>query len=205
MICEGVCTPGDVRLVDGVGPNSGRLEICIGGHWGTVCGESFDNLDASIVCKQLGLPYQGAEAAHNALFGMGTDHIAISSVFCHGHENKLFLCLFQIGSAVDCTHDNDVGVVCDDLCENGDIKLVNPNAAGIDAIVTEGRVEVCYNGVWGTVCERGWDTYDARVVCTQLGFNSSSKLVNKYNRTSLQIKTSLNSNIIIKGIHYFHK
>ena len=44
-----------VRLVDGFGPWEGRLEVDTSGIWQPVCRTGFDDLDAQVVCRMLGL------------------------------------------------------------------------------------------------------------------------------------------------------
>ena len=41
----------------------------------------------------------------------------------------------------------------------------------------KGRIEICLNGYWGTVCSNGWDERDALVACKQAGYQSLSKLI----------------------------
>ena len=54
-------------------------------------------------------------------------------------------------------------------CTHGEARLVN------GSVSSEGRVEVCIDGTWGTVNNRQWSSNEARVLCGQLGYSRRCK------------------------------
>ena len=59
-------------------------------------------------------------------------------------------------------------------CADGQLRLVGGN------VDNEGRVEICLNNEWGTICDDGWSTNDANVACAVLGFSSTGETLSKY-------------------------
>ncbi|XP_052410566.1 deleted in malignant brain tumors 1 protein-like [Carassius gibelio] len=148
--------PDEIRLMNGTYSCSGRVEVLHNGAWGTVCDDGWDLTDAAVVCREMGCG-DVIEAKRNASFGQGSGQIWLDNVNCTGTESSLKNCRANEWGKHNCEHHEDAGVICKT------VRLVN----GTDSC--SGRVEVLYNGTWGTVCDDGWDLTDASVVCREMG------------------------------------
>uniref|UniRef100_A0A8C8AM08 Soluble scavenger receptor cysteine-rich domain-containing protein SSC5D n=1 Tax=Otus sunia TaxID=257818 RepID=A0A8C8AM08_9STRI len=169
---SGISDLGNLRLVNGSDPCSGRVEVFHDQRWGGICTDGWDLAEARVVCQQLGCGVAHS-AAGSARFGTGDGLIWVDAVECTGTEGALFECKVKFWGAESCKSRGHAGVMCSASSPGGGslvplgsseaLRLVNgPHRCA-------GRVEVFHNHQWGTVCDDGWDLNDAAVVCRQLG------------------------------------
>ena len=118
----------EVRLVDGSASSEGRVEIRHNGQWGTVCDDHWTDVDATVVCEQLGFlgsvgfATQGGQFGHGmcwmtrmymiCLSSSGVSTIWMDEVSCTGSESFLSDCPFNGWNNHDCSHYEDAGVIC---------------------------------------------------------------------------------------------
>ena len=94
--------------------------------------------------------------------------ILYKSVWVKGSEvHERFDCTL-LNSSSWCNADDALILV---VCRDGQLRLAGGSTP------YEGRVEVCQNELWGTICDNPWNNDAATVVCTQLGHSRQSKLV----------------------------
>ena len=84
------------------------------GYWGSVCDEEWSNEDAKVVCRQLGLPYNAAQAIHGAFFGKGSGYKSLDDVECNGDESSLDQCHHSGWRDHSCGWNKDAGILCAD-------------------------------------------------------------------------------------------
>jgi len=163
-----------VRLVGRSDPREGRLKVNINGTWGTVCDDHFNDAAAGVVCHMLGYGYSGLFIGNR--YGAGSGQILLDNVHCSGREKNIADCQHSGWGIHDCDHSEDVSVSCIEVRLTG------------SSTPREGRLEVRYNGTWGTVCDNYFNDAAAGVVCYMLGYGYSGSFIdNRYGRGSGQI------------------
>ncbi|XP_027384780.1 putative DMBT1-like protein [Bos indicus x Bos taurus] len=100
-----------LRLVNGPGRCSGRVEVSYQGSWGLVCGEGWGLKEAHVVCRQLGCGW-AVSAPPGAHFGPGFGKILLDNVHCSGEESHLALCAHDTWFTHSCGHEADAGAIC---------------------------------------------------------------------------------------------
>lgn len=131
----------------------------------------------SLYCMNAFIHSQLHNAATSALtniqtlYGLGSSPPLIGTPFCFGNENSLSECTsFSRGSR--CSDGDIAGVICgvagNQSCDTGSIRLVSGSTP------YEGRLELCADNIWSTVCDDNFGANEAAVVCGQLGFNNSA-------------------------------
>uniref|UniRef100_A0A8K9Y0X2 SRCR domain-containing protein n=1 Tax=Oncorhynchus mykiss TaxID=8022 RepID=A0A8K9Y0X2_ONCMY len=167
-VCDGkyyhhVTCSESVRLVDGAGLCSGRVEVKSNKSWASVCEADFDRQDAEVVCRDVGC---GAPASlQGGLYGEGEGQTWDKEFQCKGKESLLLDCDTSDRKHNTCLPGNAVGLTCS---EPDDVRLVGGGSR------CAGGVERYDQGEWRTVGTEDWDQEDvAAVVCRQLGCGST--------------------------------
>ncbi|XP_064388469.1 neurotrypsin-like [Halichondria panicea] len=175
---------GDLRLVGSfrqTGGSSGRLEVYYNRQWGTVCQDNFSQDDAVVACRQLGFStYTQYGTVGRLDFSEASSFTPtwLDELRCRGTESRLGNCRANPIGVEDCTHSEDIALVCttsttaSTASPNGDLRLIDRSG---QTIGSSGRLEVYYNGQWGTVCDDLFGPNDAVVACRQLGFSTYTR------------------------------
>ena len=169
--------------------------MCVNKQWGAVCADSFDSQTAGLICDSLGLDKTSSLSVPSSLFQYNdegdTDKFDVSVNCTSG------TCTFTTKlnpTCVGTTASKSGGVLCPSrlnatiprVCRSGDIRLADGSGP------FEGRVEVCFNNVWGTVCDDSWDDRAAAVVCRQLRQPTEGGQLHKL--------TSIHSLVVVVGL-----
>jgi deleted-in-malignant-brain-tumors protein 1 len=175
------CIPaqGDIRLAEGPSSMEGRLQVWYNNAWGDVCDDYIDGVwyaprpyGAATVCAQLGYrsgTYVGAVSSPSSY------SFVLDDVHCTGTERRIGDCPHAAWGTHNC-YSGELPIFRCNVHTEGDIRLTGGGTRN------SGLIEVLHNGVWGTVCDDGLETWYSdpwaprtnfiAAACTELGYTT---------------------------------
>ncbi|KAL3866131.1 hypothetical protein ACJMK2_043461, partial [Sinanodonta woodiana] len=148
------------------GPNNstGAVEVKFLNITGRICADNWDDVDATVVCKEMGFSRGEAYTHYKWSTGRGENApFWTSRLNCTAKDRNLGSCeKVPFGYVDSCVSRHYAGVLC--YYDHGLSFRLGGGGQN------HGRVEVAVDGQWGTVCNRYFDMNDASVFCKYLGY-----------------------------------
>ncbi|XP_039623880.1 scavenger receptor cysteine-rich type 1 protein M130-like [Polypterus senegalus] len=138
-----------VRLSGGPSRCEGWVEVYYKKDWARVMMESWSSRDATVVCRQLGCGTR-TQMPNSSQYKKSSKTVCLKGFLCSGNEKHMGSCCQSKESI--CAESANAAVQCVDHLG---LRLTNGTS------VCDGRLEIFYNGSWGTVCDDSWDLPDA--------------------------------------------
>uniref|UniRef100_H3AH32 Neurotrypsin n=1 Tax=Latimeria chalumnae TaxID=7897 RepID=H3AH32_LATCH len=159
-----------VRLVGGSFAYEGRVEVYRAGQWGTVCDDQWDDYDAEVVCRQLGLSSGTAKAWSRAHFGEGSGPVLLDEVQCTGNELSIEQCTKSLWGEHNCGHKEDAGVSCTPL-KAGVINSYSKDSSPLIILLFFHWCE------WNVICMSSWieNIINIYLLLGEVGFKSGNR------------------------------
>ncbi|XP_041850873.1 scavenger receptor cysteine-rich type 1 protein M130-like isoform X2 [Melanotaenia boesemani] len=147
-----------IRLVNGIKPCSGRLEVKSDQSWSLMCEHDFDQSDAEVVCREVGCG--PPSVLQGVLYKEAKAPVWSKEFHCEGNESALLNCDSTSTARSTCLPGKVAELTCSD-----NIRLVG------EASRCAGILDMFNQGEWRPVvdCDFNWNQTSAAAVCLQLG------------------------------------
>ncbi|XP_064397379.1 scavenger receptor cysteine-rich type 1 protein M160-like isoform X1 [Halichondria panicea] len=159
------CFHGDVQLVNGDNINK-IVEFCYKGEWRRICvSDTWSNVEANIVCSQLGYNDQGATTSDVSI-SENSPYMFLRFVNCDDSDGNIDECYYEARAGCNKINKHARVQCLSANCTDSDIRFVG------GATDNEGKVEICNDSRWMAICSNGWTDQDAGQMYQKFGFAS---------------------------------